>query len=213
MAGTYFLRLDPVTSTDLSLYAPLNRPSFTGTVSVKDVVQLADGRSGQPALSFTADADTGIAHLATDSLSLVGGGVEVMRAAALPGAVNGVRLDAAPTGFSPIFTATGSDSHIGFNFNAKNSGGFAFNATGTQFVIQPTASSVNYLAITGAGTGTAPTLSVRGNDADVDIALLPKGTGGRLRFGNFTAGGASTVTGYIEIRDASGTIRKLAVVG
>lgn len=52
-----------------------------------------------------------------------------------------------------------------------------------------------------AGTGTD----------DIDVTLTPAGTG-RVRYGTHSAIGAETVTGFIEIKDAGGTIRKIAVV-
>jgi hypothetical protein len=49
--------------------------------------------------------------------------------------------------------------------------------------------------------------------ASSDLILTPSGNG-RVRFGEFTTTATTMlVTGYIEIRDAGGTIRKLAVVG
>lgn len=47
--------------------------------------------------------------------------------------------------------------------------------------------------------------------ANIDLPLVPAGTG-RVKFGAHAAIGAETVTGYVEIRDAGGTVRKLAVV-
>lgn len=41
-----------------------------------------------------------------------------------------------------------------------------------------------------------------------DLTLMPAGN---LAFGTYTAGAAVTSTGYIEIKDAGGTIRKLMV--
>lgn len=43
-----------------------------------------------------------------------------------------------------------------------------------------------------------------------DLGLLPDGTGA-VRFGTYTAGAASDSTGYITIKDAAGTTRKLMV--
>ena len=63
------------------------------------------------------------------------------------------------------------------------------------------ASGIVTLAGESAGTGAA----------DIDIALTPKGTG-RVRYGTHAAIAAETVTGYIEIKDAGGTVRKIAVV-
>ena len=63
------------------------------------------------------------------------------------------------------------------------------------------ASGIVTLAGESAGTGAA----------DIDIAITPKGTG-RVRYGTHAAIAAETVTGYIEIKDAGGTVRKIAVV-
>jgi hypothetical protein len=57
------------------------------------------------------------------------------------------------------------------------------------------------LATESAGTG----------DANIDITFTPKGTG-NVRFGTHAALSGETVTGYITIKDSSGTLRKLAVV-
>jgi hypothetical protein len=57
------------------------------------------------------------------------------------------------------------------------------------------------LAAESAGTG----------DANIDITFTPKGTG-NVRFGTHAALSGETVTGYITIKDSSGTLRKLAVV-
>lgn len=57
------------------------------------------------------------------------------------------------------------------------------------------------LAGESAGTG----------DANIDITFTPKGTG-NVRFGTHSAVAAEVITGYITIKDASGTLRKLAVI-
>ena len=46
---------------------------------------------------------------------------------------------------------------------------------------------------------------------DMDVAFVPAGEG-LVKFGAHTGIGSETVTGYIEIKDSSGTIRKLAVL-
>lgn len=57
------------------------------------------------------------------------------------------------------------------------------------------------LAAETAGTG----------DDNLDVRLTPAGTG-NVRFGTHTATADTAVSGYIEIKDAGGTIRKLAVI-
>ncbi len=106
----------------------------------------------------------------------------------------------------------------------------------------------DYLQLHSNVAGQWGILKVEGVDADINIGIVPKGTGyvyvpkvnvagvcnittstsltassdliltpsgaGRVRFGEFTTTATTMlVTGYIEIRDAAGNIRKLAVVG
>lgn len=61
----------------------------------------------------------------------------------------------------------------------------------------------NGVAIIGESAGTG--------DANIDITFTPKGTG-NVRFGTHSALAAETITGYIQIKDSSGTLRKLAVI-
>lgn len=61
-------------------------------------------------------------------------------------------------------------------------------------------------------TGDVPALEARGTGSNVDIWIKPKGTG-RVKFGTRTASADAPVTGYIEIIDAGGTLRRLAVIG
>jgi hypothetical protein len=82
---------------------------------------------------------------------------------------------------------------------------------GSQFAVTNTASAVNYVQATGAATGVSPTISAQGSDTNIDLALTPKGTG-NVRFGTLTANADAAITGYITIKDSSGTLRKLAVI-
>lgn len=80
------------------------------------------------------------------------------------------------------------------------------------FAVAKVASMVNGLTVTGSITGAAPILSANGADANIDIELLPKGSG-QLRYGTWTSNGDAAVNGYITIRDDNtGTIRKLATI-
>jgi hypothetical protein len=78
-----------------------------------------------------------------------------------------------------------------------------------QVNVTHTASAVNYVQATGAATGSAPVLSVQGSDTNIDLSLTPKGTG-NVRFGTYT-GTILTPTGYVEIKDSGGTVRRLLV--
>ena len=72
---------------------------------------------------------------------------------------------------------------------------------------------INQLVARGGsnGTSSSPSLSTDGTTADIDMRLLPKGSG-KLRFGAHTATVDTPISGYIEIKDAGGTLRKLAVI-
>lgn len=59
--------------------------------------------------------------------------------------------------------------------------------------------------------GSLPTIRAEGENTDLDLKLQGKG-GGLVRFGTRTATADAPVTGYIEIKDALGQVRKLAVI-
>jgi hypothetical protein len=71
------------------------------------------------------------------------------------------------------------------------------------------ASVYNRLAL--SSTTTIATVAAETDTGDMDLALTPAGAG-NVRYGTHSAIGIELVTGYIEIKDAGGTVRKLAVV-
>jgi len=75
--------------------------------------------------------------------------------------------------------------------------------------VTPVTSAVNCLEVTGAITTAAPSLIATGSDTNIDIKLTPKGTG-VVQYGTYTAG-AVAQAGYITIKDAGGTTRRLLV--
>lgn len=93
-------------------------------------------------------------------------------------------------------------------------------AEGVQFGTPNLASVMARIYASGA-TPNAYTSLIAGTDAteikaegaatNADIILTPKGTG-KVRVGTFTGSADAPVTGYITIRDAGGTDRKLAVI-
>lgn len=81
-----------------------------------------------------------------------------------------------------------------------------------QLIFQQTASAVNHFEITNATSTNAPQFGTAGNDTNIDLAIVPKGSG-LVRIGTHsTEIGTGTVTGYITIKDSGGTERKLAVM-
>jgi len=111
---------------------------------------------------------------------------------------------------NPFLSSQGTDSNIGLGIISKGTGAIILRTGGgVQAQIISAASSVNYLALTGAATGVGPEISATGSDANINLKLTPKGTG-VLQFGTYTAGALSP-TGYITITDAGGTSRRLLV--
>jgi hypothetical protein len=139
---------------------------------------------------------------------------EQFRVAHTASAVNYVQVTGAATGNPPIISSQGSDSTVAMLYVAK--GGqdhrfFSNTGNAEQFRVLHTAGTMaNHGYATGAAAGASPVFGVRGSDTNIDLTLTPKGTG-NVRFGTYT-GTALSIAGYIEIKDAGGTIRKLAVV-
>ena len=128
-------------------------------------------------------------------------------------AVNYVQVTGSATTLFPNISAQGSDTNIGLTFASKGSQSLRFNTNSTdqQFRITHTGSAVNYVQVTGNIAGSSPRVLAEGSDTNIDLSLVPKGTG-NVRFGTYTASMALTVQGYIEIKDSGGTVRKLAVI-
>lgn len=127
------------------------------------------------------------------------------------GATNSFQFET--TTSSLIYRAQGTGTDIGSSHYAKGLGTHRFYAdNGALEILRLDGGS---LAATNGlyfrASGGAPSIQPLGAAADIDLALSPKGVG-KLLFGTHSAIGAETISGYIEIKDASGTVRKLAVV-
>ena len=133
-------------------------------------------------------------------------GVEQFRVSHTASAVNYVQATGGATTAAPVISAQGSDTNISLTFNKKGTGNFQF--------VGPVvlgSSGANFMQIVGAGAGSAPAISAQGSDTNINFTIQPKGTG-RVQFGTHTATTDTAISGYIEILDAGGTLRKLAVI-
>jgi hypothetical protein len=96
-------------------------------------------------------------------------------------AVNYVQVTGAATGATTgvQISAQGSDSAIPIRISAKGGSGIIFSGNGssTQFTVENTSSSVNYLTATGSISGSGAVLKSQGTDTNIDLTLTPKGTG------------------------------------
>jgi len=68
-----------------------------------------------------------------------------------------------------------------------------------QIIFQTTSSAVNQFDITNAATGNAPSISATGDDSNIDIALIPKGTG-ETKIGTGAAAATLTSSGAYDLR-------------
>jgi hypothetical protein len=165
------------------------------------------GASANPSFGFV-NKGTGSFYFSTSNST---GNVQ-FNVAHTASAVNYVQVTGAATGAIPAITVQGSDTNIRMNISSKGteSVDILTNNTGTRAAkFTYTASSINWVQMTGAAAGASPSYAVAGSDTDIDLTLTPKGAG-NVRFGTYTAG-VLTPTGYITIKDSGGTTRRLLV--
>jgi len=192
------------------------------TASTVNYLQVTGGTTGNAPLLTAQGSDTNIPITlqtkGTGNYYIYGGGAYFYNNSSAPqfavastaSAVNYLQVTGGIAGLPVTLSAQGSDSNIQINYVSKGTGNQVFIAgTNTQFAVATTASAVNYLNVTGAATGSAPSIFSGGSDANVDIALYPQGTG-LVRFGTYTAG-IIAQAGSITIKDAAGNTRRLLV--
>jgi hypothetical protein len=116
------------------------------------------------------------------------------------------------SGDTPSIRAEGPLDDYDFELFSKGTGAVVLrNGEGRLYRAIAETDAVNWSQSTASATGNAVKLAAAGSDTDIDLLLEPKGTG-KVRIGTHASIGAETVTGYIEIKDAGGTLRKVAVV-
>ena len=167
----------------------------------------ASGGSGANTGMYYISRGTGQHSFSTNAQT----STEQMRIAHTASAVNYVQVTGAATTGTPVIQAQGSDTNVSLAIRAKGGGGIFFQPNNlNQFSVGQVSSAVNSIQAIGSVAGASPSFSSIGSDTNIDLALTPKGTG-LVRFGTYT-NTVSTIAGYIEVRDAGGTIRRLAVV-
>jgi hypothetical protein len=110
--------------------------------------------------------------------------VTQMRVSDTASAVNFVQVTGSATGGRPTLSAQGSDANVGLTFiskgNARTAAFFNNNATSSfQFSVglSGVTNAVNYLNVNGVAASNSPELTAEGNDTNLNIRLIPKGTG------------------------------------
>lgn len=176
-------------------------------------VEVTGGATGFPPVVASRGADTNVGMTfdtkGSGSHRFTISGTEVLRVSAA--GTLGAYLEVSAFN-TPRIAARGSTADVSLYVAAQGAGTHLFDTGGgTQFRTGHAANAVNCLQAVGAATSAAPSLRVFGSDADIDLLLVPKGQG-RVRLGTHQATADAAITGYIEIRDAGGTLRRLAVI-
>lgn len=131
------------------------------------------------------------------------------------GAVNYPVLKNSRTGVNIALGATGGDVNAGVDIYSQGAGSIRLMSHGGSAdnlrIIPPASAPVNFLTIAGAVSSGPVVIGSAGADTDIDIRLSPKGSG-VVRLGSWTSNADAAVNGYITIKDAGGTTRKLATI-
>jgi len=127
-------------------------------------------------------------------------------------AVNSFHASGSIAGVGLTISAQGADTNIAAYLAAKGAGvaGLTSNGKVAFQVYSASASNVNYLQADSSLTGIGAMLSAQGADTNIDLKLNPKGAGYLQINAGYTASALSP-TGYISIKDDTGTVRRLLV--
>ena len=171
----------------------------------------AYGSTASPQLKATGSSSGQLVTISAVPLQFItGNSAEQARISHTASAVNYVQVTGGSTTNNGQISTAGSDTNVGLTLQTKGTGSYAFiTGGGRQVDILNVASAVNRMTLIGSAAGSSPTISVVGTDTNIDLALTPKGTG-RVKFGTYT-GTILTPTGFVEIVDSGGTVRRLLV--
>ena len=153
----------------------------TTSVNFARVVGAATGAA--PTISAAgSDANIGLVLNSKGTGVVALGGSTVANSAfqAIPttSSVNYIEAKGAATGQPVYLTAKGTDTNIPFIIQSKGTQPFYFVVNNAiQFGAFNTASAVNYPYATGGSTGNPAVLAAIGSDANVNLKLVPQGTG------------------------------------
>lgn len=201
--GTSGVTIDSTTATN---FLTMNDGATTRFSFVRDsagsgsVIKINSGIAS----IVTTDSSTGTLSFKTNTTQ------EQVRISPTASAVNYLNLTGAATGAAPTISAQGSDANIGLVLTGKGTGVVALGGStvansGVQ--VFPIASSVNYLALTGATAGNSPALGVGGTNANVSFIFQTKGSGGYGFYTNYNTAQAAishtaSAVNYLQLTGA-----------
>lgn len=173
-----------------------------------DVTVGIGGTEAAPSPEVIGDTPTGLWGEGGGMLSVVGGGKRVVRFFGGPTQVNYLDVYGAATG-QPITTrSAGSDATIGMTIDSKGATSSLILRPGslTALNIVGVASAVNYLKVTNAATGGGVTLEAAGSDANINISLSGKGSGGDINLG-------AHLSDYLQVTTGGAGFARVWAVG
>ena len=184
---------------------------FTGTISGNQIVTipndvqtfyiLRNSTSGSHTVQFKYATGSG----STFTFAASDKGDKIVFASASPDATNpNILTLAIGTGIADVVDDTspqlGGDLDTNsFNIAFDDAHGINDENGNEQIIFQTTSSAVNQFDITNAATGNAPSISATGGDSNIDIALIPKGTG-ETKIGTGAAAATLTSSGAYDLR-------------
>ena len=223
----------------VSAEADIGRIRFTaddGTAFIEAAAILAEvdgtpGTNDMPGrLMFSTTADGASSPTermrigSTGTISLgAAPGSESLRVTPVASAVNYFQVNGGATTASPYLSAQGSDANIHSQYLSKGTYGHIFNtgsAGNYQFYVAHTASAVNYLQVTGGGTGTGARLFAAGSDANVSLDYVTKGTSSHVFYtgtssaAQFVVANIASAVNYLQVKGgATGNATTLSAQG
>jgi hypothetical protein len=178
------------------------RPCILMDFSAQARLSVSGGGTNEP---FRLDAK------GTGGFFFNGGGGLLFEILDTASSVNRVAVRPSATGNSVGVEPLGTDTDIGLYLATKGSGTFEVRTgNGISFASLANTSANSYI-LARARSGDRPQFEVISTLTDCDLGLSPKGAG-VVRFGTHVGTADAPVNGYVTIRDAGGTLRRLATV-
>jgi len=182
---------------------------FTGTISGNQIVTipidvqnfyiLRNSTSGSHTVQFKYASGSGdsFTFSATDK------GDKIVFATANDGTNPDIDTLAIGTGITDVVDDTspqlgGNLDTNSFNISFDDAHGITDENGNEQIVFQTTASAVNQFDITNAATSNAPSISATGGDTNIDVAIIPKGSG-ETKVGTGAANATVTSSGAHDL--------------
>ena len=162
--------------------------NVTITIDVQTFYFLKNSTSGSQDVTFKYVSGSG------SSVAVAPSSVKIVFASAN----DGTNPDIIDIGMGDV-TLTGTETLTNKTLTSPKIGTSVLDTNGNELAkVTATSSAVNEFTIANAATGNDPTLSATGDDTNIDIAIVPKGSGETV-FGTGSASAAITTSGTQDL--------------